>query len=255
MLKFVVISLLVACAFGAPQKRAPVPRLDGRIVGGEDIDITDAPYQISLLFFGSHLCGGSIIAEQWVITAAHCTEGAGASAYGVRSGSSIRNSGGTVSAISALYQNPSFDWDSLDNDISVLQLSAPLTLSSTAAIIALPSLNQEIPVGVDSFVTGWGALYEGGPAPFQLQGVTVPTVSLAACRAVYGAAVTDRMMCAGLPEGGRDACQGDSGGPLVIESVLIGLTSWGAGCARPGYPGVYASVPALRDYITSVSGL
>nr|ABZ04010.1 serine protease 2 [Costelytra zealandica] len=255
MLKFIVLSLFVAYAVGAPQKRAALPRLDGRIVGGESIDITDAAYQISLLYFGSHYCGGSIIAEQWVVTAAHCTDGVGASSFGVRSGSSIRNAGGTVSGLSGLYQHPNYDADSADSDISVLQLSAPLTLSDSAAIIALPTLNQAIPVGADSFVTGWGRLSEGGIAPTQLQGVTVPTVSLAACRAAYGAAVTDRMMCAGLPEGGRDACQGDSGGPLVIDSVLIGLTSWGYGCARPGFPGVYANVPALRDYIATIAGL
>ena len=81
-------------------------------------------------------------------------------------------------------------------------------------------------------------------------------VSPAACKAAYGAgSITERMLCAGVSGGGQDACQGDSGGPLAVGFLLGGIVSWGYGCGRLGYPGVYGNVAAMRDYIKETAGL
>lgn len=110
--------------------------------------------------------------------------------------------------MSGLYQNPDFDYWDIDYDISVLELASELSFGSAIASIGLPVQDQEFEEGELSVVTGWGTTTEGGSLPSQLQAVEVPLVSLAACRAAYGtAAVTDRMICAGFTEGGRDACQ------------------------------------------------
>ncbi|KAK9694479.1 Trypsin [Popillia japonica] len=260
MFKLVIASLLVASAFALPypfQKVALVPMLDGRIVGGAPIAIEEVPYQISLQYFGSHICGGSTITPFYVVTAAHCTDGSSAGQLSIRAGSSNRLSGGVVVPLSAIYQHPSYnDW-TIDYDISVVSLANGLTFGAAIQAVALPTLNQYVPAGSTARVSGWGTLYEGaGSLPVDLQAVQKPTVSLEECRAAYGAAsVTDRMMCAGVPQGGLDACQGDSGGPLTVAGQLIGIVSWGYGCARPNYPGVYASVPALRGFITQIAGV
>ncbi|KAK9751366.1 Trypsin [Popillia japonica] len=256
MIAFILGIVLLATA-NASLPRTVVPRLDGRIVGGSSVDISEYPYQISLLWYGSHICGGSIISENYVVTAAHCTDGSSASSLSIRAGSSIRNSGGSVVSVSVLNQHPSFDYWSLDYDISVLSLSSSLSLGSNIAAISLPSENQQLAAGTESVVSGWGTTSESGAAANQLQAVSVPLVSLSDCQAAYSPwySVTDRMLCAGSSEGGRDACQGDSGGPLVADNLLVGVVSWGIGCARPQYPGVYASVPNLRSYISQVSGI
>ncbi|GJQ84302.1 hypothetical protein Trydic_g5240 [Trypoxylus dichotomus] len=260
MFKLLIASLLVASTLALPypfQKTAGVPLLDGRIVGGFDISIEEVPYQVSLRFFGSHICGGSVIAPQYAVTAAHCTDGSSAAQLSILAGTANRLSGGVEVQVGTIFQHPSYDDWYIDYDISVLLLSNALALGTTIQPIPLPVQSQPIPGGAPSLVSGWGTLYEGGGSlPTQLQAVWVPTVTIEECRAAYGASlVTDRMMCAGVPEGGLDACQGDSGGPLAVDGELIGLVSWGYGCARAGFPGVYASVPALRDFITLVAGI
>ena len=182
------------------------PRLDSRIVGGEATTIEEYPYQISLLSYGSHICGGSIVASNFIVTAAHCTDGSSASSLSIRAGSSIRNSGGTVIGVKKINQNPSYNSWTIDYDISVLELESSLTFSDAIATVGLPSLNQVVPAGSDAVCTGWGTLTEGGSLPSQLQKVTVQIVSNDDCNDAYGGDITDRMICAGTG-GGKDACQ------------------------------------------------
>lgn len=81
--------------------------------------------------------------------------------------------------------------------------------------------------------------------------MVVPLIKQEACAAAYEnfQQLTERMLCAGIPKGGKDSCQGDSGGPLMVKNQLIGVVSWGKGCARPNYPGVYARLTVLKDWI------
>ncbi|KAK9694490.1 Trypsin [Popillia japonica] len=234
-----------------------VPFIDGRIVGGEATTIEQHPYQISVQILGSHWCGGSIISDRYIVSAAHCFAYP-TSWYSIRAGSSLHNSGGQVIAASSITNHPNYNPSTADNDISIVFLASALTFGSGVATIPLPAQNEYVAEGSLAVVTGWGNLQEGGSAPIQLQVVGVPIVSNARCAALYsvlGWDVSDNMLCAGYDEGGKDACQGDSGGPLAINGTLIGIVSWGQGCAQPGFPGVYANVPYLRNFITSVTGI
>lgn len=100
-----------------------------------------------------------------------------------------------------------------------------------------------------SDVAGWGTTCEGCDGTNILRFVSVPVISNAQCNTMYGGRITTGMLCAGFPEGGRDACQMDSGGPLTFNNQLIGVVSWGTGCARPNAPGVYARVAHYRNWI------
>ncbi|XP_017780628.1 PREDICTED: trypsin-7-like [Nicrophorus vespilloides] len=253
MFKFVLVSALVAATSAANPR---IPQLDGRIVGGESVNIEDYPYQLSLLYYGSHICGASIISEKFAVTAAHCTDGSSAQDLSVRAGSSIKGSGGVVVQVKRILQNPQYDQWNIDFDMSLLELEQPLPLGSGIKTVPLPEFLEAVPEGSQAVCSGWGALQEGGSSPSQLQAVKVNIVSKEDCQEAYaGTPVTDRMICAAVPGGGKDACQGDSGGPLVVDGKLVGVVSWGMGCARPDYPGVYSSVPEMRDFINENTGL
>ncbi|KAJ8969561.1 hypothetical protein NQ317_004748, partial [Molorchus minor] len=233
-----------------------VPSLDGRIVGGQTANIANYPYQVSLQTNGNHFCGGSIISSTWILTAAHCMESIQANRVTVRAGSSSVSSGGQVVAVSRAISHPQYSSRNIDYDISLLQLASAINTGNARAI-SLPSAGNGPSAGSTCIITGWGATREGGGAPSTLQVVQVPVVSQANCRSAYGnSAITDRMFCAGvLGVGGKDACQGDSGGPAVVGGKLVGVVSWGNGCARPAYPGVYTNVANLRSWVKQQSGI
>ncbi|XP_017780638.1 PREDICTED: trypsin-7-like [Nicrophorus vespilloides] len=253
MFKLVLVSALVA-AVSATNPR--IPQLDGRIIGGQDVNIEDYPYQSSLLFFGAHVCAASILSERFVLTAAHCTKGSTANELSVRAGSSHLGTGGVVVQVKRILKNPQYDSWTVDYDMALLELDFPLPLGPRIQPIALPRSSQTVPVGSQAVVSGWGVTEENGPSSLQLQAVNVNVVSSQDCQESYGSTpVTERMMCAAVPGGGKDACQGDSGGPLVVNGELVGIVSWGTGCADPEYPGVYANVASMRDFITENTGL
>ncbi|KAG8227072.1 hypothetical protein J437_LFUL007409 [Ladona fulva] len=254
MLRFVILSCLVVCALGGVAKFRR-PRYDGRIVGGEDARIEDYPHQLSLRYYGSHICGASIISEYFAMTAAHCTDGSSASALSLKAGSDQMSSGGSVHDVEEIIQNPGFNQQELDYDISLLKVIQPFKYSNTVKPIGLPAAagpGQDIPDKTAVDVSGWGTLSEGGSLPEQLQHVIVHTVNADECANAYGR-ITDRMLCAADP--GKDSCQGDSGGPLISNGIQYGIVSYGYGCAEAGYPGVYSRVAGLRDWITANSGL
>lgn len=116
---------------------------------------------------------------------------------------------------------------------------------------------NELSGKVNLTTAGWGRTSEGGSSSDALLKVEVPFVSANKCSASYPNQITDRMICAGFDEGGKDSCQGDSGGPLVkgngSSRVLVGVVSWGEGCARPGKYGVYSKVSSVIDWINSVT--
>ncbi|KAJ8976732.1 hypothetical protein NQ317_004283 [Molorchus minor] len=248
------ILMLTFVTAGAPQ--GAVPTLDGRIVGGRNASISDYPYQVSLQFYGYHFCGGSIISSTWVLTAAHCTESIDMNSFTVRAGSSSVVSGGQVLNVLRILIHPQYDRLNIDYDISLVELASPID-NSDAHAISLPSPGSGPIAGATCTISGWGNIEEGGGAPTTLQVVEVPVVSQDDCRLAYGgSSVTDRMFCAGvLGVGGKDSCQGDSGGPAVVGGNLVGIVSWGYGCARPDYPGIYTNVANLRSWIKEQIGI
>jgi len=236
-----------------------------KIVGGQAADKGEYPWQVSMQrssWSGSyHFCGGSIIDERTVVTAAHCIEGVSASSLQVVAGDHrLKSSEGTEQTVSVsrIISHRSYNSNTFSNDIAILKLATPLKFDGkNVAAVCLPTAHQEH-TGYCT-VTGWGALRENGGMPAILQEVAVPVVTDNQCRQTYGyTRIVDSMMCAGYSHGTKDACQGDSGGPFVCEEngrfVLAGVVSWGNGCARPGYYGVYTQVSHFLSWIESNRG-
>lgn len=178
----------------------------------------------------------------------------------IRAGSTLSTSGGSVHSVSSVISHTSYGDNAFGvpvSDIALMRVSSALTLDTTRAAIPLYNSGEEAVVGAPAVITGWGALTEGGSSPTVLQTVTVPIVSKADCSSAYSVwgGLPAGQICAAVPEGGLDACQGDSGGPLAINGRLAGVVSWGNGCARAGWPGVYAEVATYRTWITENSGI
>lgn len=154
--------------------------------------------------------------------------------------------------LSKIIQHENYNSFTITNDISLLQVSKPFTFNQFVQPIALPKAGHA--ASGSCVVSGWGTTTEGGSSPDILMKVSVPIVSDDACRDAYGQNdIRDSMLCAGVSEGGKDSCQGDSGGPLACSDTgstyLAGVVSWGYGCARPSYPGVYTEVSYFVDWI------
>jgi trypsin len=241
-------------AFSAP--------INSFIVGGTEATRGEFPFMISLQRTSSSrpFCGGSLIGERWVLTAAHCVRGSSGQGVRVRIGHhNVRDTDGVEShAIERVIVHPQYNGGTIDWDFALLKLATP----SRFAPVALQDREIEIPEEASaaplSTVIGFGATSEGGPQSDVLLKVEKPLVSHARCAEGYGAdEITDQMICAGLDEGGKDSCQGDSGGPLVLSvtddrgsrPVLSGVVSWGHGCARPRKYGVYSKVSAAHEWI------
>lgn len=167
---------------------------------------------------------------------------------------SKRTEVGTSVNVQLIIIHPSYDTVTLSNDVAVIKLVSPITLSSTAQIIRLAT--NEPQAGTSLIATGWGKLYEGGPRSFDLRAVVVYLVTRSECKTLFRnslGVIDNATICAGAP--GKDVCSGDSGGPLVHRGIQVGIVSWGLGCAVPGLPGVYANVFNLRPFIENVMKL
>ncbi|CAG9993161.1 unnamed protein product [Clonostachys byssicola] len=238
---------------------AGLPLEDGgvsiNIVGGESASISEFPYIVSLSQGGSHFCGGALLNANTVLTAGHCSYGMSASAVKVRAGTATWASGGKQVGVSKIWIHHHYNPRDLNNDIAIWKLASPIAKSSTIKYATLPAKGSDPTPGPYVYVTvaGWGSNVAGGPGVSDLQKVTVPIISRATCRSQYGTAyISDAMWCASWPAGGKDACQGDSGGPIVDSSgTLLGVVSWGRGCAMEGNPGVYTRVGIFVDWINA----
>ncbi|KAJ6639625.1 Trypsin-3 [Pseudolycoriella hygida] len=225
--------------------------LGPRIVGGDIVPIEQVPYIVTMQRFSAHRCGGAIIGALHILTAAHCTVLIPVAQLSIRAGSSSSQADvGQLIQVASVTNHQSFNPITLNNDIAVMRLELPLDLAPAGvAAIGMPAQGAGAAAGTIARVAGWGATSEGGPSSPVLRAVNVPVVSNAQCNAAFNGGITTAMLCAGVTEGGRDACQGDSGGPLAAGNVVIGVVSWGIGCARPNLYGVYANVAQLRTWI------
>lgn len=229
--------------------------INGRIVGGAAARIEDFPYQISLRSNYEHVCGGAIISDRIVITAAHCITQPNPQQpkiYLIQAGSTkyVNDDKAQLRGVVKIVRHENYTARYALNDIAILLLERPLDFNESIQPIDLPAKNEEMKDGTNVFVSGWGEVYENhGEISDTLQFVEVPIVSNEKCGHIYRNRITENMLCAGVTGGGYDACQGDSGGPLAKNNKLYGLVSWGFGCARPGRPGVYASVSHYIDWI------
>ncbi|XP_063702860.1 trypsin-1-like [Culicoides brevitarsis] len=227
-----------------------------RIVGGEAVDVKDHPHQVSLQS-SWHFCGGSLISKDYVLTAAHCAQGQNPANLKVRVGSSFNAKGGELVQVQSLLVHPQYDSNTIDYDFALLKLNKSLEFSETVQPVKLTEQDKSPAAGTLCTVSGWGNTQNPNESSDKLRAVSVPVVDQEECAQKYNEfyGVTPRMLCAGLEEGGKDSCQGDSGGPLTSNGVLVGVVSWGKGCALKNFPGVYARVAAVRNWVRENSGV
>ncbi|KAF4092944.1 hypothetical protein AMELA_G00025950 [Ameiurus melas] len=237
------------------------PPLNTKIVGGENAVAGSWPWQVSFQRSGSHFCGGSLINQNWVLSAAHCFQSYAADSITIWLGmQSLEGSNAykQKSSTSNIIIHQGYDHTTNDNDIALVQLSSSVNLNDYVMPVCLAASSSSFPGGTNAWVTGWGSIGSMNlPSPQTLQEVEVPIVSNSDCANGYGTgSITDNMMCAGLAQGGKDSCQGDSGGPLVVKVngawVQAGIVSFGNGCALPNFPGVYTRVSQYQGWINSM---
>jgi trypsin len=221
MFKLIVLTAALAVCYGSPTfGQLPKPRLDGsagsRVVGGVETTVEHAPHQVSLQNNGRHTCGGSLVDKKWVLTAAHCTDGSSANALRVRVGSSQHAEGGQLVNVKRVVQHEKFNYNTIDFDFSLLELAEELEFDTVKQKVKLPEQDEPVKDGTLCEVTGWGVTQNPQESTEVLRVAYVPAVNQKECASSYSlfGGVTDRMLCAGYKEGGKDACQGDSGGKL-----------------------------------------
>ncbi|MGH8791761.1 MAG: S1 family peptidase [Stackebrandtia sp.] len=250
--------LLIAGAAAAPvlaeSNEANGDDVGTYVVGGEDAPEGEYPWMVRL----SMGCGGSLITEQVVLTAAHCVDGTGEDTSITAQYGSVDLENPDIQTYTSQYVHQSETYTS-DNrgDWALIKLSEPV-----ADAQLVPMASDDASDQGDFQIMGWGATSEGGEQQQYLQHATVPHVDAETCNEAYGGEVdVEGEICAGIMDaGGVDTCQGDSGGPMVSyasgEPVQVGIVSWGNGCARPNYPGVYAKVSHWNaDITTALDGL
>lgn len=272
MVKVLILVLLAAsAAFGQQCGVSPSMRVNRRfdpegqrIVGGQEARPGSHPWIVSLQMGSSHFCGGTIVAEDVVVTAAHCV--ADGSPSKIVAGAHNHNSPSGVqsSSPSRITMHPQYNPQTTMNDIAVIKLATPFKFNDKVMPACLPSAGEQVPDNTQGTVAGWGLTREGGfDTSDVLMQVGVPTISQSTCASQYrsqGIAIDGKaMLCAGFNQGGKDSCQGDSGGPFVFKNskgtyTLQGVVSFGIGCARAGAPGVYARVSNYLSFIEQAAG-
>ncbi|POI27876.1 hypothetical protein CIB84_008375, partial [Bambusicola thoracicus] len=228
-----------------------------KIVGGSSAGRGEWPWQVSLwLRQKEHKCGAVLIADRWLLSAAHCFDiYSDPKMWVAFLGTPFLNGNdGRMEKIFRIYKHPFYNVYSLDYDVALLELSAPVRFSSTIKPICLPDNSHVFQEGARCFITGWGSTKEGGLMTKHLQKAAVNVIGDQDCKKFYPVQISSRMVCAGFPQGTVDSCSGDAGGPLACKEpsgrwFLAGITSWGYGCARPHFPGVYTKVTAVQGWI------
>jgi secreted trypsin-like serine protease len=243
-----------------------------KIVGGKASIAGQWPWIVALARNGynnydGQFCAGSLISPTWVVTAAHCLENTAPNGTAVNVLPNdirvvahildLKTDIGQSLAIKRIIRHPQYNTKTIVNDIALLQLQKPVI---RAKVLPL-AMGNSLLVNVNATIIGWGALSEALSQslnyPEQLYNANLPIISNQLCQAAYSPAkIIGSMLCAGYNDAHTDTCTGDSGGPLVIlqnnQWRLAGITSWGTGCANPGYYGVYTRVSKYVTYINNI---
>ena len=264
------IATLTLVLTGLIQSVAAAPTPTPRIIGGTPADFGEYPFMVALLFepiagndYQKQYCGGSLIASRWVLTAAHCVEGVSPEELAVAvSRTNLNSTEGQRVAVREIYIHPDYDSNVISPDVALIELAKPVR-GIEPIQLAGPSDDSFEAAGTSLTVIGWGNTSTTGQASFPdaLREVVVPVVDDATCdKAYHGFVTAETQLCAG--EKGVDSCGGDSGGPLFAttssgEFIQVGIVSYGIGCAKQRFPGVYTEVnsPTVRNFIFEVAGV
>ncbi|XP_050996689.1 serine protease 42-like [Acomys russatus] len=236
-----------------------------KIMGGVDAEEGKWPWQVSVRIRHMHICGGSLINAQWVLTAAHCIYSR--IQYNVKMGdrSVYRQNTSLVIPIQSIIVHPKFSTTVVvKHDIALLKLQYPVNFTSTIHPICIPKETFYVEAGTTCWVTGWGLPDPNAPkVPTEiLQEVDQKVIHYNECNGMLKKAISSstdlvkRGMICGYKEKGKDSCQGDSGGPMSCEFndrwVQVGVVSWGISCGREGHPGVYTDVAFYSKWLVAV---
>ncbi|XP_077205441.1 coagulation factor X-like [Paroedura picta] len=235
---------------------------DPRIIGGSFCRPGDCPWQVLIQNKrGYGFCGGSLISNLWVLTAAHCLDTV--TPHQVTVGDfdkHQRERDEQKVRVRQFWQHPQYDPDNFNNDIALVQLTSNVVFSQHVLPICLPNPNLSTLLtekGTVGTVSGWGSTHVKGPSTRFLLKVKLPVVSMDTCRQSTKKLITDNMFCAGYPEATQDSCKGDSGGPFAVlyrnTWFLLGIVSWGEGCATAGKYGAYTRVSNYLSWIKEVT--
>lgn len=255
-------SMKKMCGYRPPQGRGSY-----RIVGGQIAQKHSWPWMVAILEKSKEqFCGGTLIAPQWVLTAAHCVRKKKRKRkIFVRVGEHdiyAKDAGEKILKLSKDFPHPDYDFDTITNDIALLKLERPIQTNKTDKIgfACLPHENDKFADKTRCYIVGWGKenntdIYGSN----KLQEAQVPLVSRKRCQKVFDYVIHESQICAGYKKGGLDSCAGDSGGPLLCSKkengmtrwFVYGVTSYGEGCAEKGKYGIYTKVTNYLDWIHS----
>ena len=244
-----------------------VPAISGSrlpyIVGGNPVSYAGKwPWQASLQYYNSHICGAALVSDQWLVTAAHCVGFTSLTiVLGAHDIKSQRQGSPKMYSIASIKTHPGWVEDGnqgFPNDIAVIKLTSTIARNNYVTPVALPSSSENFESSGDCWITGWGTLGFLQPSPDILYEASVDIYSKSTCRASYGTVISDGHICVGKKYK-SGSCSGDSGGPLTckVNGVwkLAGVTSFGVVTCSTSYPSVYTRITYYRDWIRQNSGL
>ncbi|XP_072940382.1 trypsin CFT-1-like [Epargyreus clarus] len=239
---------------------AALPTNQQRVVGGSDATIQQYPYSAALLYSRNFItyqqeCGGTIINNRAILTAAHCVIGDAPIRWQIRVGSVYANYEGIVANSNLITIHPNYNVHTMDNDVAIVRSAVTFTFSTTIRAASIAGANYNLADNTALWAIGWGSTSYQGPRSEILRQAQVWSVNQVTCRARYAelaSTVTDNMLCAGwLDVGGRDQCTGDNGSPLIHNGIVVGVRSWGMRCGLARYPGVSARVSRYTAWINA----